>query len=225
MYRILLLYEELEKTYRLTDYLQLSGCEVWSGSLDRIRDYREMLPDVDLIIMNCDRVERYDRTCERLRMMTQLPIIVLSSNSDEWMKIKMFRSGVNDYLTEPYNQGELIARIQSQITRYRRLTRPFGYIQAGDLEIEIVNRKVLLKGEEVLLTVKEFDVLLYLAQRPNEVVRKEKIYAAVWEDGIGEGYYNSVAVYIRKLREKIEENPDSPKYVETVWGAGYRFRM
>lgn len=224
MYRILLLYEEPEKTCRLSDYLQLSGCGVVSEKLDAAVDCRELLQRADLVLFCCDKVEQYVETCEKIRQITQIPVIVLSGNTDEWMKIKMFRCGADDYLADSCSQGELMARIQSHIARYRRLTRPFGYIQTKDLEIEVAARRVFVRGEEVMMTVKEFDILLYLAQRPNEVVPKEKIYAEVWQDEIGEGYYNSVAVYIRRIREKIERDSESPQLVETVWGVGYRFR-
>ena len=114
--------------------------------------------------------------------------------------------------------------MQAHIARYRRLTRPFGYIRVRGLCIEVLSRRVLLDNEEVFFTAREFDVLLYLAQRADEVVSKQDLYIAVWEDQLGDGYYNSVSAYIKKIRKKIERDPENPQYIETIWGIGYRFR-
>lgn len=225
MYHILLLHDMLEEPCRLKDYLQLSGYDVTEGGLNRLDEYEKAIREMDLILLYCNEVKLYFEVCEKIRSKTQIPVIVLSKTDDEWEKIKMFQSGADDYLVEPFKQGEIVARVQAHISRYKRLTRPFGYIQVRGLRIEVLSRRVLLNNEEVFFTAREFDVLLYLAQRGNEVVRKEELYAAVWEDELGEGYYGSVSAYIKKIRKKIEANPESPKYIETIWGIGYRFRM
>lgn len=225
MYYIFLLHEMQGEYCKTKDYLQLSGCEVVEGDLQKVSRYTDIMQDMNLVLLSCDKEDVGFKVCERIREMTQIPIIVMSKNNDEWAKIKMFQSGADDYLVEPFSQGELMARIQAHIMRYKRLTRPFGYIQVRGLEIEAVSRKVLLDGKEVVLTVKEFDVLIYLAQRPNRVVTKNEIYEAVWRDELGDGYYNSVAVHVKRIRKKIEVDPENPQYVETVWGVGYRFRM
>lgn len=225
MYYIFLLHEMQGEYCKTKDYLQLSGCEVVEGDLQKVSRYIDIMQDMNLVLLSCDKEDVGFKVCERIREMTQIPIIVMSKNNDEWAKIKMFQSGADDYLVEPFSQGELMARIQAHIMRYKRLTRPFGYIQVRGLEIEAVSRKVLLDGKEVVLTVKEFDVLIYLAQRPNRVVTKNEIYEAVWRDELGDGYYNSVAVHVKRIRKKIEVDPENPQYVETVWGVGYRFRM
>ena len=224
LYHIFLLHKMPEEYCRIKDYLQLSGCEVTEGGFDQISRYEKVIEDADLVLISCDDSESNFKVCERIREMTQSPIIILSREDDEWVKIKMFQSGADDYLVEPFSQGELMARIQAHIIRYKRLTRPFGYIQVRGLEIEVFSRRVLVDGKEIVMTVKEFDVLLYLAQRPNQAVTKEEVYEAVWQDELGEGYYNSVAVHIKRIRKKIEEDPENPKYIETVWGMGYRFR-
>lgn len=225
MYYIFLLHEMQGEYCKTKDYLQLSGCEVVEGDLQKVSRYTDIMQDMNLVLLSCDKEDVGFKVCERIREMTQIPIIVMSKNNDEWAKIKMFQSGADDYLVEPFSQGELMARIQAHIMRYKRLTRPFGYIQVRGLEIEAVSRKVLLDGKEVVLTVKEFDVLIYLAQRPNRVITKNEIYEAVWRDELGDGYYNSVAVHVKRIRKKIEVDPENPQYVETVWGVGYRFRM
>lgn len=225
MYHILLLHEVLEEPCKIKDYLQLSGYDVMEGVLEQGTEYEKQVQHKDLILLCCNEAEPYFMVCEGMRRLTQIPIIVLTEKDDEWEKIKMFQAGVDDYLVEPFKQGEIVARVQAHITRYKRLTRPFGLIQVRGLCIEVFSRRVLLNGEEVFFTAREFDVLLYLAHRPNEVVRKEELYTAIWEDELGEGYYNSVAAYIKKVRRKIEADPENPQIIETIWGVGYRFRM
>lgn len=225
MYHILLLHDMQGEPCKLKDYLQLSGYDVMEGGLNRMSESEKKIQNADLILLYCNEVSLHFEVCEKIRAHTQVPVIVLSKTDDEWEKIKMFQSGADDYLVEPFKQGEIVARVQAHISRYKRLTRPFGRIQVRELSIEVLSRRVLINNEEVFFTAREFDVLLYLAQRANEVVRKEDLYAAVWEDELGEGYYGSVSAYIKKIRRKIEVNPESPKFIETIWGIGYRFRM
>lgn len=225
MYHILLLYEAAKEADRVKDYLQLSGCEVVEGSLEHAAKYRTILYDMDAILLYCDAMKPCYEICGRIRKLTQIPILVLSGEGDEWEKIKMFQAGADDYLVEPILQGEMVARLKTHVERYRRLTRPFGYIEVKGLLIDAFSRRITLNGKEILLRAKEFDILLYLAQRPNKVITKQEIYSMIWEDDVvSGGYYNSVAVHIKRIRQKIEEDPENPKFVETVWGVGYRFR-
>jgi DNA-binding response OmpR family regulator len=117
----------------------------------------------------------------------------------------------------------LIARIQAHIKQFRRLTRFFGYIKTRDLVIEALSRRVYINDIEVNLTFKEFDILLYMAQRPNSAVTREELYTAVWSQKLIQGYADTITTYIMRLRQKIEVDPDNPKYLETIWGVGYRF--
>lgn len=225
MYHVFLMYKKQEKNSRICGYLRLSGCKVLEGEVSKAAEYEKMIQESDLVLIHNGQAEESIEICEYLRMFTQIPIIALSEKNDEWDKIRLFQAGLDDYIVEPFLQGELIARIQAHINRYRRLTRPFGYIENKSLVIESLDRRVLLSGVEIFMTVKEFDLLLYLAKRPNQVIAKEEIYTEVWKDEIGEGYYNAVAAYINRIRKKIESDPGNPQYIETVWGIGYRFRQ
>ena len=224
MYYILLLHEQPGDGSRVKDYVQLSGYEVLEGDLQHIDRIWEILHRCKLVLLECNKVEVYYKVCSRIREMTQVPIMVLSDCDGEWEKIKMFEAGADDYLTAPYQQTELVARIRAHIDRYHRLTRPFGYIKIRDLKINVFERRVYMKDEMVFLRLKEFDILLYLAQRPNRVVTKEDIYMAVWKDDqVIDNFYNTVAVHVKRVREKIEEDIENPQYIQTVWGVGYRF--
>lgn len=223
MYNILLLRELPDRNSKVRDYVQLSGYYVMEGDLNNLSECKDMLEKADLILLECNKVELYFGACEWLREMTHIPIIVLSECNDEWEKIKMFQVGADDYMVMPYSQAELIARIGAHIERLRRLTRPFGIIEVRDLQINAFNRQVLLRGKNVPMRLKEFDVLFYLAQMPNQVLSKEQIYNTVWKQELADTYFNTVAVHVKRIREKIEDDVDNPKYIETVWGIGYRF--
>lgn len=224
MYRILLLLEKEGIYCRVKDYLQISGCVVKEVLVTPELAYEKLVRQTDLIMLCCEQAERLFCVCENVRSVTEKPLLVLSENDDEWAKIRMFQAGVNDYLVEPVAQGELIARVKGNINCYRRLTGTLGYIKIRDLEIEIFNRRVWLCGKEIKLTPREFDILLFMAQNTEEVMTKDDIFQAVWGVQQGEGCYNGIAVYIKRLRKKIEADPAFPQYIETVWGVGYRFR-
>lgn len=223
MYSILLLHEMLESDHKMRDYLQLGEYEVVENRFDE-DGYMSNLQRFDLVLLQACKLETCLRICEEVRKLAQIPIVVVSDQDDEWEKIRLFQMGIDDYLVEPYWQGELMARMQAHIKRYKRLTRPFGVIKIDELEINAFSRRVLLRGEEVELRLKEFDMLLYLAQHMDEVVTKEELYEAVWRDSLADGFYNSVAVNVKKIRGKIERDIHNPRYIETVWGVGYRFR-
>lgn len=230
MYQILLIQDYDSENCKIKDYLVLSGFDVKECMMEEIGKNTDQLrnksriENINAIILNCAHPKLYFELCRTIRRMTLIPIIVLSNENDEWSKIKMFQAGVDDYLVDSLLQGELIARLQGHIERYNQLTRPLGFIEVGTLQINVSTRQISVEGKEIFLRAKEFDILLYLAQRINQVVSKEEIYEKIWKDDLGGGYYNSVAVHIKRIREKIELHPDSPKIIETVWGIGYRLR-
>ncbi len=227
MHNILLLREKLDGNSHVKDYVQLGGYSVveMDMSSQNRNKAMELLQRSNLVLVECSRVQICFELCRQIRDLTQIPIIVLSECNGEWEKIKIFEAGVDDYLAEPYSQMELVARIRTHIERYDRLTRPFGILKIRELEINLYERRVHMRGEQILMRLKEFDILLYMAQRPNEVVTKEDIYLAVWKDNQAlHNFYNTVAVHVKRVREKIEEDIDNPQYIQTVWGVGYRMK-
>lgn len=133
--------------------------------------------------------------------------------------------GADDYIIKPFNPNELIARVKAHLTRYDRLVNRNEIeddISIRGLIINHNSRRVLLNEKEVILTAKEFDLLKFMAMNPNIVFSKEHLFEKIWGfDALGDT--TTVTVHIRKIREKIEENPSQPKYIETIWGVGYRF--
>lgn len=224
MYRVLLLHEMSESGRRISDYLRLAGYQVCEEQIDLFK-FEAKHNRFDLVLLDSEKVEWRIHTCEKLRKRTGIPIIVLSNKRDEWEMIQLFRMGIDDYMVQPYWQGEFMARIQAHIERYKNLTQPQGIVRVNDLEINAFSRSVYKDGELLDLRLKEFDVLLYMAQHPNQVLTKEEIYEAVWKDDLGSGFFNSVAVHIKRIRSKIEEDDSNPQYIETVWGVGYRLNV
>lgn len=161
-----------------------------------------------------------------LREKINIPVLLVSAKSMEIDKIKGFGLGADDYITKPFNFNEFVARVDAHISRYERLTEKkiSKKLKFGELTIEPEERRVFLNETEVYLTNKEFEILLYLSQTPNQVFTKEKLMDIIW------GYdsnsdTSTITVHIKRIREKIESEPHKPKYIETVWGYGYRFKV
>ena len=159
----------------------------------------------------------------KIREEKNMPIIMLSAKSEDMDKISGLTAGADDYLTKPFNPLELIARVKSQIRRYKKYNERAerDIIQIGDLEINRSTRLVFVRGQEIRLTPKEFDILELLVRHKGTVMSMGKIYEAVWQEDAFKSD-NTVMVHITKIREKIEDNPKKPIYIKTIWGVGYR---
>ena len=165
--------------------------------------------------------------CQRIREFSNMPIIMLTAKGDDMDKILGLEYGADDYITKPFNILEVKARIKAILRRNNRTetTAPeVKVIEAGDLKLDCENRRVYVKGSEVNLTAKEFEVLELLVMNPNKVYSRESILSLVWGYEYP-GDARTVDVHIRRLREKIEENPSEPGYVHTKWGVGYYFQQ
>ncbi|PGK53117.1 DNA-binding response regulator, partial [Bacillus cereus] len=175
---------------------------------------------LDIMLPKMDGIE----ACLKIREQYQMPIIFLSAKDEDIDKIQGLMSGAEDYITKPFNPLELMARIKSQLRRYRvyqtEEVKQFIH-EIGHLKVDEETRQVFIRNEEVRLTPKEFDILSLLVRNKGKVFSVEKIYEMVWEDSFYKSD-NTVMVHITKIREKIEENPRQPVYLKTVWGVGYR---
>ncbi len=166
--------------------------------------------------------------CQEIRRKMNIPIIMLSARSEDIDKVVGLSSGADDYLTKPFTPMELIARVKSQLRRYLYLNTPPAarqepsVIRAEGLEINPEEHSVTLYGQPVTLTHLEFEVLLLLASNRGRVFSAEELFERVWKEKYFQSN-NTVMVHIRKIREKIEENPRTPKFIITVWGVGYKF--
>ena len=173
-----------------------------------------MLPDIDGF-----------QILQKIRDKSNIPVLMLTAKSSEEDKVFGLRLGADDYLTKPFGINELLARVNSLIRRYTTLnpfTADIDSISLKDMVIDKLNRTVTVKDIPVLLTGKEFDLLLFLASNKGRVFTKKQIYSQVWEEEYAFDDSNIMS-FISKLRKKIEPDPDHPFYILTVRGVGYRF--
>ncbi len=160
-----------------------------------------------------------------------MPIIMLSAKSEDMDKILGLNTGADDYLTKPFNPLELVARVKSQLRRYKRFNKITSKVEVeiqeenileiDELTVNLETHEVFKDGEEIKLTPTEFDILVLLGENRGKVFSIENIYNSVWKQDFMQSD-NTVMVHIRKVREKIEEDPRKPKYIKTVWGVGYK---
>ena len=154
----------------------------------------------------------------------RVAVILLTARGEEADRVGGLRLGADDYVVKPFSPAELVARVDAVLRRgHEDAGRSAPPLTFGDLEIHPATHRVLVDGREVALTQREFDLLLFLAHRPGHVFTRDQLMDSVWRFS----FYSdtsTVTVHIRRLRAKIERNPASPRYIETVWGVGYRFR-
>ena len=207
---------EQEKLSAVTVYNGIEGVRLIDENKDSysliILDV--MLPDIDGF-----------QILQKIRDKSNIPVLMLTAKSSEEDKVFGLRLGADDYLTKPFGINELLARVNSLIRRYTTLnpfTADIDSISLKDMVIDKLNRTVTVKDIPVLLTGKEFDLLLFLASNKGRVFTKKQIYSQVWEEEYAFDDSNIMS-FISKLRKKIEPDPDHPFYILTVRGVGYRF--
>ena len=166
--------------------------------------------------------------CKKIRKEKNIPILIISAKGEDIDKIRGLGLGADDYVSKPFSPSELVARVKAHLSQFDRLTNQQGEltkeIHIQDLTINQAARQVYLNEKKIILTTKEFDILNFLASHPNVVFNKETIYDRIWgEDSYGD--IATIAVHIKKIRSKIEKDPQRPRYIETLWGSGYRFNI
>ena len=161
----------------------------------------------------------------KIREESNLPIILLTAKSEDTDKILGLNIGADDYITKPFNPLEVSARVKSQLRRYLKLgggNANQDIFTIGGIEVNDKTKEVLVDGNPVSLTPKEYDILKFLISNPGQVYSPKEIYSAVWKEK-PYGADNTVAVHIRHLREKLEINPAEPRYIKVIFGQGYKF--
>ncbi|MCL2748298.1 MAG: response regulator transcription factor [Oscillospiraceae bacterium] len=169
--------------------------------------------------------------CKRIRDKINIPILMVTARTEEDDKVRGLGLGADDYISKPFSPTELVARVKANLAQYDRLMsastggqKRTQEIKSGALRLNPQTRKVFVGDAEIDLKNKEYELLFFLISHPNHVFSKERIYERIW--GIDAwGDLKTVAVHINRLREKIEKDPQNPEYLQTVWGAGYRFRV
>lgn len=163
--------------------------------------------------------------CQQIREFSNVPVIMLTARGDDMDKILGLEYGADDYITKPFNILEVKARIKAIMRRVDTKKAELDHsnvIESGDMKLDCDGRRVYIAGKEIGLTAKEFEVLELLMKNPNRVYSRENLLKIIWGTDYP-GDVRTVDVHIRRLREKIEENPSEPRYVHTKWGLGYYF--
>ena len=206
--------------------LQSEGYDVITGSdgLEAIQLVREEHPDLvilDVMMPNMDGMT----ACGKIREFSDVPVILLTAKTDDMDKLMGFDHGADDYITKPFNILELKARIRALLRRAGSSEKKASEntLAAGNISLDLDARNAYRAGNLVDLTAKEFDVIEFLMRNPNRVYSREALLDTIWAYEYRSDI-RTVAVHIRRLREKLEENPAEPKHILTKWGVGYYFR-
>ncbi len=193
------------------------------AALDLARTQNLSLVILDLMLPGMDGLE----VCRRLRERSNIPILMLTARDSEVDRVVGLELGADDYLAKPFSMRELVARVKA-ILRRAEPTRAAASagpdtLEANGLSIQLRQRRVLVEGGEVVLKPREFDLLAFLARSPGQVFTRSQLLSRVWGYDFA-GDTRTVDVHIRSLRTKLGDRVDEPRWIETVWGVGYRFR-
>lgn len=227
MYKILVCDDDREIVEAIEIYLSQEGYQILKAydgieALEILEKEKVNLLIIDVMMPRLDGI----RATLKIREKNSLPIIILSAKSEDTDKILGLNIGADDYVTKPFNPLELVARVKSQLRRFKELggtaQEPKETIyKVGGLQINDDLKQVTVDGEFVKLTPIEYNILLLLMKNQGKVFSINQIYESIWnEEAIGAD--NTVAVHIRHIREKIEINPKDPRYLKVVWGVGYK---
>lgn len=227
MKKILVIEDEKSIAELERDYLEINGFQVDSALTGDQGLQLALSGDYDLILLDVmlPKIDGFE-ICKRVRSVKDIPIILVTAKKEEIDKVRGLGLGADDYLVKPFSPNEMVARVKAHLSRYERLMsrqKPESHeLYIRGLTIDTSSRRVFVNNQEVIFTTKEFDVLSFLASHPNQVFSKDHLFERIWGfDSAGD--VSTVTVHIRKIREKIEQDPSNPIYIETVWGAGYRF--
>ncbi len=205
--------------------LQNDGYEVLTGSngLDAVQIAQEKKPDLIILDIMMPQMDGLT-ACAQIRQFSDVPIILLTAKTEDMDKLMGFDQGADDYLTKPFNILELKARIRALLRRAApsnpdKETR----LSIGNITLDLNARNAYRSGELADLTAKEFDVIEFLMRNPNRVYSREALLDTIWAYEYRSDI-RTVDVHIRRLREKLEENPADPRYIMTKWGVGYYFK-
>ena len=228
MKRILIIEDDDSIAAIERDYLVLAGFEVDIAATggDGIAMGRPGHYDLILLDLMLPGVDGFS-VCRTLRGTLDIPILMVTARQEDIDKIKGLGMGADDYITKPFSPNVLVARIKANLAQYDRLknadARDRARISLGSVTLHTDTRRVFVDGTEVPLKNKEFELLYFLMSNADIVFSREALYERIWGyDALGDNA--TVAVHINRLREKIERDASKPRYIQTVWGAGYRFK-
>ncbi len=221
----ILLVDDEPKIIKLArDYLEQAGFQTLSAGDGQtaLAIARQQKPDLIALDLNLPGMDGLD-VCRELRRFTDVPIIMLTARVEEMDRIIGLEIGADDYITKPFSPRELVARVRAALRRSRGETLHSNLLKSLDLEIDLAGHRVSRDGEQIQLSRTEFNLLAILAQNPGQVFSRAQLLSRL--HGVAyDGYDRSIDAHIKNLRRKLERDPSSPFYIETVFGVGYRFQ-
>ncbi len=223
--RILIIEDDPDIARLVVDYLEIEGmhptvCADGKLGLEMALRQGWELILLDLMLPGIDGYE----IIKRLRTELEIPILMISARGEDRDKIRALGLGADDYITKPFSPSELVARVKAHLKRFDRISGRATEVEEiviGSMVIQLGSHRVSVDGKPILLTTKEFELLVFLATNRDLVFSREQLYDRIWgADNYGD--IGTVAVHIQKIRKKIEQDSANPRFIETVWGAGYR---
>jgi len=221
--RILVVDDEPKMVKLARDYLEKAGFQVLTASEGRaaLAIARQERPALVVLDLNLPGLDGLD-VCRELRRESDVPIIMLTARVEETDRLIGLELGADDYIAKPFSPRELVARVRAVLRRARGGVRQPGFIEAGDLEIDLDGHRVWRAGQLLQLSRTEFNLLVILARHPGQTFSRSQLISRL--HGVAyDGYDRSVDAHVKNLRRKIEVDPRQPQYVITVYGIGYRF--
>ncbi|MDO5718582.1 MAG: response regulator transcription factor [Tissierellia bacterium] len=223
MKTVLIVEDDYQIAAPVKEYLESNGYRaIWSSTgYEALEDVE--IHDIDIILLDImmPDLDGYG-FLEKLRMSSDIPVIIISAKIAVADKVKGFDLGADDYITKPFSLTELKARIEYHLKKKKKVYETEKMKFIGGLEYNTANNEFKINGEKIVLTSKESDILSLLIKNEGKVISKKDIYEIVWAEENTEGN-NTITVHIKSIREKLKEDLKSPIYIETVWGKGYKF--
>lgn len=221
-YDCLIIDDEAMLSENTRDYFNMLGVNTaWVADEKACLDFfRQNDADLILLDINLGETSGFD-LCNHLRKTTNVPILFISARKSDDDVLLALSIGGDDYIKKPYSLAILLAKVKAMLKRYQDTAADEGFFTDGNIRIDFADRSVSLRGQKIELKAMEYKLLAYLVKNKNRVVPKDELFRNVWEDAFSDE--NTLNVHIRRLREKIEENPSAPRYIVTARGKGYVF--
>jgi DNA-binding response OmpR family regulator len=233
--RVLIIEDDISIAEIERDFLEIEGFDAVIETDGKEGCKKALTEKFDLILLDImlPNMNGYD-ICKSIRDEIDIPILMVTSKGEEFDKIRGLGLGADDYIAKPFSPTELVARVKANLAQYERLKirnkdknegcKKTEEVQAGPVLVNISTHRVYVNGTEIELKNKEYEMLVFLISNPDIVFSKEHLYERIWgADAFGD--LKTVTVHINRLREKIEKDPQNPVNIQTVWGAGYRFKV
>lgn len=234
MKRILIAEDDAEIAAIEQDYLEINGmaADIACNGIEALEMLGKQTYDLLLLDVMMPGKNGYD-LCKEIRSTLDIPILMVTARTDSIDRIRGLGFGADDYISKPFDPAELVARVKANLAQYERLKHTglssdplpdkINALQIGRIKVNTLTHRVYLDQTELDLNRKEYELLVFFMSNPDIVFSKEQLYDRIWGlDAFGD--LKTVIVHINRLRGKIEEEPQNPAYIQTVWGAGYRFK-